>query len=663
MRPVWSPINNGISTVTLPQGMALDAALQRLAAMLGLYKEGNFVLEETWEGRLSSVSADSGDLTPGEVTAIVKGDRSDRNVAGIKVQRFLWRVVKVRKPGRPVRCNGVPWTPPVRVVLEKRGGGTHTMTLDEVGVRFGWPHAMWAAPPELLGAFQHAYNRRLDPGLGVVERRRCDRSWKMFWLQLLLLQGAPEQRHDLAWWCRERSGLAALLTDTKTLAALSWWGEPPTSKVMVPGDALSLGAFLDSDASGGAAPKPPAPLKTTQTPGPTVTNLFELFKRAAAPQSVELANQASFLGSHAHLAASLEALKAQPDLPTALVKRSGSWRDLERYVARVPSVCRALGPALMEGLSVVAVEFPVVWPGLGPQNEFVYSRVDAICKGRDGALVVVEMKTRWGQDLGYEKKPPLRDLRQVILYSFMVSLQTGLSVSRFVLRYAGVDAEGRVKVTTHVYAFDPRALRSFAAEGVRKCVVYVDGTLVTGRTDELAAELLETTKVMPSFELLKLIGAAPLLRVSAAAALKVSGTWVEHPTGAMFVDRKTNTRVYGSKTPNGHKELDVAIKERGVALAERVTRCLARLRRRLDRLYGPPEQEAGSDSATAVTIRALNRGVNALVARGARDVKRNFVHHSQRPMWSSAMVHKARMVYLDEVAAQIEFEIAAVCRR
>jgi hypothetical protein len=30
------------------------------------------------------------------------------------------------------------------------------------------------------------------------EKRRCDRSWKMLWLQLLLLQGAPEC-HDLAW--------------------------------------------------------------------------------------------------------------------------------------------------------------------------------------------------------------------------------------------------------------------------------------------------------------------------------------------------------------------------------------------------------------------------------------------------------------------------------
>eukprot|EP00037_Helgoeca_nana_P021870 m.221517 g.221517 ORF g.221517 m.221517 type:complete len:752 (+) comp25803_c0_seq9:1036-3291(+) len=663
MRPVFSPVDNGTSVATLPPGMSLDAALRGLATMLGRYTEGAFVFEETWENRAGGVPADAGDLTPGEVAAIIAGDASDRHVAGIRVRRFLWRVVKVRKPGRPVRIQHtgaeVRWTPPARVVVG-RGGGTHTMTIDEVGVRFGWPHTLWAAPPELLDAFQRACNRRLDPALGAAERRRCDRSWKMLWLQLLF--GA---QGDLAWWCRERTGLATLLTDVRSssMAGLSWWGDSmPTDKALLPGDALSLGAFLDVDA-GGPAPKPPVPLRTSQTTGPTVTNLFELFKKAAAPQPVELANQASFLGSHAHLAASLEALKARPDLPTALVKRAGDWRDLDTYVARVPSVCRALGPALMAGLlgSVAAVEFPVVWPGLCAGNQIVYSRVDALCRLPDGSLVVVEFKTRWGKDLGYQQRPPLRDLRQAICYGYMVGLQTGLPVSRFVLRYAGVAPDGAVKVTTHVYAFDPRALRAFVAEGMRRTKVYVDGSLATGRTAELAAELLRTTRVMPAFAVLALIGAAPLCKVSAAAALTVSGTWVEHPTGALFVDRKANRRVFGSGAPNGHKPLDAAIKERGVTLAEGVTRCLARLRRRLDRLYGPPEREGGTDSAVAVVIRALNRGVNALVARGAKDAPAGFVHHSQRPRWSRAMVAKGAE-YLDEVAKQIAFEIAAVCR-
>ena len=73
--------------------------------------------------------------------------------------------------------------------------------------------------------------------------------------------------------------------------------------------------------------------------------------------------------------------------------------------------------------------------------------------------------------------------------------------------------------------------------------------------------------------------------------------------------------------PKDHVELGLALDiidiERGVKLAERVTRCLARLRRRLDRLFGPPEREGGADSAISTVIRALNRGVNARAARGA----------------------------------------------
>ena len=571
------------------------------------------------------------------------------------------------------------------------------MTIDEVGVRFSRPfHFPVPAPPHLRDAMAAAYCRRLDAALGAADRRRAERDWRLLWLQLLF--GAAGPADPLGRWTRSRPehGCIALLTlsAASSMSALTWWGRrwaasadedeeeeeedegaaslvASTPKMLVP-SAVSLGAFLST---------PPRPTTTACPARPAAavaaavveridgahTNPYAQFRRAGGGQNVELKTLASYLGSSAHLVAAALALRHNPDLPTALLEvgAGGRWSALARYVARLPSVTRAAGSALTADLldRVVAVEFPVYWCGLADEDAFVHSRIDAVTRTPDGTLAVWEFKTKWGRSSSHEERPAYADLRQVILYCYMLRLQTGIRVRRFYVRYAGIAPDGRITRTTHTFRFDPHALRGFAAHALLRTSAYADRRLATLQVDELAAALGGGGGVMPAYRLLAHVGmAAPLLEVAAAAA-RPQSPWLEH-AGALWVAAPPTHRVFGGDNGgnnDAHRALDAAVKARGVELARNVTRCLPRLQSRLDRLYGRGSTDRAG-SAVAVVIRALNRGLNALVAEGAADVPEGFVHSSRRAAWSPAAVDTA-LASLDTVAAQVAHEIQLVCRK
>ena len=386
-----------------------------------------------------------------------------------------------------------------------------------------------------------------------------------------------------------------------------------------------------------------------------------MYRQGAGGQGVELAALSSYLGSSAHLAATYRLLRANPDLPTALLPVDGGWAALGRYIATLPPIALILGRALVQNLPVAAAsEFPMVWCGLGEDDAFVYSRIDALTHNGDGSVDLWEWKTRWGRCRLHEKRAALRDIRQAVFYCFALTVATQLRIERFHIRYAGVAPDGGITVTTHTFRFDPPRLRSFLQHALERTTAYADHRYATTTTPKLDA-----SSVMPAYNVLQLAGIRPLLHPTAAAA-KPRGPWLEHPAGALWVPTPPHRRVLGlgPSQYNGHKELDAAIKARAVALATRVTRCVQPLARRLARLFGGPAPREGRRLATpdALVIRALNRGINGLVASGAADADMGFVHDSGRHAWSREAIARAHD-YIDHVAGLIDHEIRAVCRR
>jgi hypothetical protein len=675
MRPVFHG-----SKIHLPNSITTAQAVRGLERMLSSYKSGDLVFEEIWSNRAAGVDADEGGLTNNEVQAILTGDPA--KMRGIQVRRFLWHVVERRK-GRQQWHNGVRWKTSATIVLSRcdKPNVKHTMTVDEVGIRFGRPHRGW---PTL---FASTYNRRLDASLTRAQRARADRDWRLLWLQGLYKAADPKD--PLGWWTRNRhDDLPALLTRTSpaSISALTWWNKTHTPaadeddddgddpKILVPRTStLSLQGFLGSATM--------APNRRTRVPNPDSTttahttvphaNLYQLFKAAAGGQPVELRTLASYLGSSAHLQAMVTALRHKPKLPTALVSRRGGWDALADYVQRLPAVVQEAGRAFMGDLvdKVVAVEFPVYWCGLGADEAFVHSRIDVLTRSNGGAVDVWEFKTKWStENKAHLAKPLLRDLRQVLLYAYMLRLQTGLSVDKVYVRYTTVDPAGRVTLTTHSYAFDAVKFNWAVADALRGTTAYVDRTLATLNVDALATAVQHPNWTMPAYQLLRLVGTHLLVDPRASAELPAQrGPWVER-LGALWVPTDPTNAVYDDKVGNnGHKKLDRRVKLAGSELAKLLDgrRCYSKLKERLDKLYGPPlvrKERRRRDSAEAMIIRALNRGVNALVGRDALDAPGGFAHSSARPQWSTAAIEVGSK-HLLTVVDQVRHEIRQVCGR
>ena len=468
------------------------------------------------------------------------------------------------------------------------------------------------------------------------------------------------------------------------MSALTWWNKShtPTAveddddgddpKIVVPRTStLSLQGFLGSATM--------APNRRTRVPNPDSTttahttvphaNLYQLFKAAAGGQPVELRTLASYLGSSAHLQAMVTALRHKPKLPTALVSRRGGWDALADYVQRLPAVVQEAGRAFMGDLvdKVVAVEFPVYWCGLGADEAFVHSRIDALTRSSNGSVDVWEFKTKWSTEAkAHFTKPLLRDLRQVALCACMLRLQTGISVSKVHVRYATVAPEGRVTLTTHTYEFDAVKFKWAVADALRSATAYVDRTLATVNVDALTTAVQHPNWTMPAYQLLRLVGAHPLVDPRASAELPAQrGPWVER-LGALWVPTDPTNAVYDDKAgDNGHKRLDSRVKLAGSELSKLLAgrRCYSKLKKRLDKLYGPPavrNERRRQDTAETLIIRTLNRGVNALIGREARDTPQGFAHSSARPQWSTAAI-EAGSKHLLTVVGQVRHEIRQVC--
>jgi len=216
-------------------------------------------------------------------------------------------------------------------------------------------------------------------------------------------------------------------------------------KLLVP-EAMSLGTYLATRtpqqrqrAVRLLGPPPTTPQgQITHSPvgGQVYPNPFSEFKAAAAGQGVELSTLASYLGSSAHLVAASMALQRQPQLPTALV---GDRAALQRYVAQLPPITRAVGAALMGDLHPIAVEFPVYFGMLAADNAFVYSRIDALVGGSDGSVELYEFKTKWGTSRAHERRALHGDLRQAVLYAWALQMQARITVTALNIRYTTVD--------------------------------------------------------------------------------------------------------------------------------------------------------------------------------------------------------------------------------
>eukprot|EP00037_Helgoeca_nana_P024201 m.256374 g.256374 ORF g.256374 m.256374 type:complete len:600 (+) comp26570_c0_seq15:2688-4487(+) len=597
---------------------------------------------------------------------------------GIQVHRFLWRVVE-RRQGKRQWYNGTRWKTPTTIVLSRCGQPSlkHTMTVNEVGIRFGRPHRGW---PTLFAA---TYNRRLDASLNRAVRAHADRDWRLLWLQGLYKAADPKD--PLGWWTRNRhDDLPSLLTRTSasSMACLTWWNashtlleeEEDDPKVLVPRTStLSLQGFLGSATMGpNRRTRVPAPESTTTT-HTTVdhANLYQLFKAATGGQPVELRTLASFLGSSAHLEAMVTALLRKPKLPTALVPRGGGWGRLADYAQRLPAVVREAGRGFIADLldKVEAVEFPVYWSGLAADDSFVHSRIDAVTRN-GGSVDVWEFKTKWStENKAHLTKPLLRDLRQVVLYAYMLRMQTGLSVSKLHVRYATVDPTGRVTLATHSFAFDPVRFKWAVADALRSTTAYVDRTLATLNVDALAAAVHRPNGwTMPDFQLLRLVGVRPLVDPRASAELPAPrGPWVER-LGALWVPKTPTSTVYGDAPGNNsHTQLDRRVKLAGTELSKLLAgrRCHGKLKERLNKLYGPPSmrnERRRRDTAEALIIRTLNRGVNALVGKDAVDAPPGFAHSSDRPRWSPEAI-AAGSKHLLTVVDQVRHEIRQMCGR
>ena len=155
MRPVFYG-----NKIKLPRGMTSYEATLGLERMMATYKSGDLVFEEVWHNRSGGVDANEGGLIKNELQAILTGDPA--KMRGIQVRCFLWHVVE-RRQGKRQWHNGTRWKTSATIVLNRcdKPSVKHTMTVDEVGIRFGRPHRGW---PTL---FASTYNRRLDASPNV----------------------------------------------------------------------------------------------------------------------------------------------------------------------------------------------------------------------------------------------------------------------------------------------------------------------------------------------------------------------------------------------------------------------------------------------------------------------------------------------------------------
>ena len=161
-RPVFGPVNRGVSTVELPAKTTVEDAARGLTTMLQRYKPGRYVYEEVWMHRAGRADPNAGDLTAAETTAILSGDPA--RVRGIRVNRFLWKVAKLdraRSIWLRAGAHQAAYTPAYTVVLCRcdRPNDLHLVTIDEVGVRFSQSHTL-DGPAHLVAAFRPDPRRR-----------------------------------------------------------------------------------------------------------------------------------------------------------------------------------------------------------------------------------------------------------------------------------------------------------------------------------------------------------------------------------------------------------------------------------------------------------------------------------------------------------------------
>ena len=431
---------------------------------------------------------------------------------------------------------------------------------------------------------------------------------------------------------------------------------------------VALHAFLAND-GGERRPRTtvPAPAKTIATQITTpLTNPYELFRKAAGGQPVELRTLASYLGSSAHIAAAAMALRFNSALPTSLVPRHGSWAALKAYDARLPEVAQAAGHGLVAGLhgKIAAVEFPVYFFGLAADNAFVHSRIDCLTRTAAGGIAVWEFKTKWGAAANVAKRPLLADLRQVALYGYMLWMQTGIKPERLHVRYAVVDPTGSVGIVTHGYAFDGPTFKWALADALHNATAYVDARFVS-LGDVARAVHKGSSNVLPALRVLEMVGSKPLLDPRASAEPPKSMPPWSLRSGALWLAKPKTATVYAHpKSRDAQLKLDAKVKVTAKALAKpaEAARCTAKLKRQLATLYGPPSTDVRHDTAEVAIVRTLNRGINALVAKDARDAPPGFAHGSHRAKWSKSAVDAGRR-HLRTVAAQVKHEVDRACRR
>jgi len=313
----------------------------------------------------------------------------------------------------------------------------------------------------------------------------------------------------------------------------------------------------------------------------------------------------------------------------------------------------------------------VYWCGLAEADDaFVHSRIDCVTRSSSGNVDVWEFKTKWSTKAkGHFKQPLLRDLRQVVLYAYMFRLQTRLQIDHVHVRYATADPQGKVTLTTHTNRFDGAKFGWAVADALKGTTAYADARLATYDIDGLIEAMTRRDKTMPSYQILQLVRAGPLVDPRASAQLPAARPpWVMR-LGALWIPAAPTTTVYGDGIgDNGHKRLDTRVKEAGtdlVRLMER-RRCFGKVAVRLDRLYGPAAAHSPEgrrrDTAEAVVIRTLNRGINALVGKDARDAQPGFAHSSNRPEWSREAIDAAHG-HLPTVVGQVEHDMRRACRR
>jgi hypothetical protein len=482
-RPIFTLVDDSLPgdtfEMTLPDGMEPGDARVTIQAMLSSYQVGDLVFEEYWRERGAKVEDGQPELTKNEIQAILSGDPG--HVNNVRIQRWLWRVAETGG-SHDVTVDGDVWKLPT-VVLEKCMKGakkTATLGLHLVGKDFSKPYSAE------LANIATEFNLRLDARL-TEEQQKSDVTWRLMWFKYLC--GYTEiNTANLNTWTRDMSYSGVhLLTEQapRFMSALTWWpaDAPPDSydsddscgnvtdhtgrskkkehprferMLMVP-RMISLSAMFKLSKLGThpKRPKDPPPVQVYM-----FDNVDNPYKQLTdtGEQAVALANFSSSLGSAAHMSAANIVLTSNPGTPTAIE----NLRALNRFVASPDTTLGKIGMALYPRGDVAAVEFPVYWPTLALDNNFVGSRIDALTKNKNGSYDVWEFKTKWG----LERPVPMPHIRQAVLYCYMFVMQTRCVVEKFHLRYVRI-VRGQIEQTTYSYQFGEH-LRPFLNQALAR---------------------------------------------------------------------------------------------------------------------------------------------------------------------------------------------------